>query len=344
VARKKKHPEHVNHERWLISYADFITLLFAFFVVMFAVSQVDSKKVGRFTQSFNEALSWQVIPGSASGSGSGMIAELQAVAGSKKASDVFTAEKDAIRKGLAHRVGRVPALSGLTVLEVRGELVLRLPEKLMFDRGEALLSEEGKAALDAIADELHQRSVRLRVEGHSDATPIHTARFPSNWQLSMARAMEVVGFLLEKGKIEPGRMAAAGYGEHHPVASNDNQEGRAQNRRVDLIVVADFERTETAQGEGHAPANGTEPATAADTKAPSGDVKAPSGDTKAPSGDTKAPSGDTKAPSANAHTTAEGSPKGLHPQHIAEENPKKAVPIVGTPEDSHHHEAPETKR
>src|SRR6266436_1244429 len=112
MARKKKHPEHVNHERWLVSYADFITLLFAFFVVMFAVSQVDSKKVGRFTQSFNEAREWQVLqsPGS-TGSGNGVIPELHAVATKHKKTDDFDGEKAGIRKGLAQKLGKVPVLS-----------------------------------------------------------------------------------------------------------------------------------------------------------------------------------------------------------------------------------------
>lgn len=267
MARKKKHPEHVNHERWLVSYADFITLLFAFFVVMFAVSQVDSKKVGRFTQSFNEALEWQILTESGGGHGSGdkMIPEISAVpATTKRKIHEFNLEKEAIRKNLAQRLGRAPVLAGLTVLDVRGELVLRLPEKLMFDRGEAILSQDGKVALDAIVDELRTRPVLIRVEGHTDSTPIHNPRFPSNWELSMARAMAVVAFFLETGKIEPGRMAAAGYSEHHPIASNDTAEGKAQNRRVDLIVVAEFEHSDpSATPASSAPAAEAAPADSA---------------------------------------------------------------------------------
>ena len=249
MARKKKHPEHVNHERWLVSYADFITLLFAFFVVMFAVSQVDSKKVGRFTQSFKEALEWAPLTQkSGGGGGDRVIPELSASSHHHRPWD-YTVEKKSIRKNLGERLGNQPSLSGLNMLEVHGELVLRLPEKLMFDRGEAILRPDGKTALDAIAAELRSRPVRIRVEGHTDSTPIHTARFPSNWELSMARAMAVVRFFLETGKIEPPRLAAAGYGEHHPVGPNETAEGRAQNRRVDLIVVADFENEgEAARG------------------------------------------------------------------------------------------------
>jgi chemotaxis protein MotB len=249
--RKPKQPEHVNHERWLVSYADFITLLFAFFVVMFAVSQVDSKKVGRFTQSFHDALEWQVMAQNTgrSGGGTDVMPVIPSFTNAKvaKAARNFEEEKTAIRRGLVKRLGNVPMLAGLNILEVHGELVLRLPEKLMFDRGEATLRQEGGEALVAIAAELAERAVRIRVEGHTDSTPIHTPRFPSNWELSQSRAMAVVRFFLEDGKIAPVRLAAAGYGEHHPVASNETVDGKAQNRRVDLIVVADLE---AAPGEG----------------------------------------------------------------------------------------------
>ena len=273
MARRKKPAEHVNHDRWLVSYADFITLLFAFFVVMFAVSQVDSKKVGRFTQSFHNALEWQVTPGSRASAGSAgddVISVIPSFTNAQhgKAKRDFEETKSAIRRRLGERVSKVPVLAGLHVLEAHGELVLRLPEKLMFDRGEAILRAEGGEALVAIAEELADRPVRIRVEGHTDSTPIHTARFPSNWELSQSRAMAVVRFFLEDGKIAPARLAAAGYGEHHPVSDNDTPEGKAQNRRVDLIVVADLD------GEGGdatrwapRPNGGEEPQPATDTSA-----------------------------------------------------------------------------
>jgi chemotaxis protein MotB len=254
MARKKKHPEHVNHERWLVSYADFITLLFAFFVVMFAVSQVDSKKVGRFTESFNDALEWQVFQ-ERSGKGGIMAGGVKlqpipkAVPGPRAPGRAdtgrpldFAGQKVAIRAGLAEKLQMMPELAGLDVLEIHGELVLRLPEHLIFDVGDARLRDAGKKAIGAIAAEVQDRPVGLRIEGHTDSKPIHTARFPTNWELSTARATAVVAFLLDASKIEPARLAAAGYAEYHPIAQNDTPEGRAQNRRVDLIVVAEIEQ------------------------------------------------------------------------------------------------------
>jgi len=266
--KKTKQAEHVSHERWLVSYADFITLLFAFFVVMFAVSQVDSKKVGRFTQSFHDALEWQVVPQSKAGKGGGtdvipVIPSFTNAKAAKIARD-FEEEKASIRRGLVKRLGSASMLAGLNILEVHGELVLRLPEKLMFDRGEAILQPEGGAALVGIAEELADRPVRIRVEGHTDSTPIHTPRFPSNWELSQSRAMAVVRFFLEDGKIAPVRLAAAGYGEHHPISTNDTLEGKAQNRRVDLIVVADLEGAAEADGEPRS--SGSPPDTDTDTE------------------------------------------------------------------------------
>ncbi len=108
----------------------------------------------------------------------------------------------------------------------------------MFDRADATLHEEGRQALLAIVDELAPRSVRIRIEGHTDSMPIHTPKFPSNWELSTTRAMTVVGLMIETKKIAPERLAAAGYSEHHPVDSNDTVEGRSHNRRVDIVVIA----------------------------------------------------------------------------------------------------------
>jgi chemotaxis protein MotB len=254
MARKKKHEEHVNHERWLVSYADFVTLLFAFFVVMFAVSQVDSKKVGRFTESFRGAVEWDIMPGNGRGVLEGESRpEQKGPKGANNPSGVgkggtqfspFESEKKMLREGIAKKLGK-DVLNGMKIEDVRGELVMRLPEQMMFSSGDATLNPEGKRVLDTLAELLQGRGLRMRIEGHTDSRPIRTARFPSNWELSTARATACVAYLVEANKYEASKLAAAGYGEFHPVASNDTAEGRAQNRRVDVVLARDIEDVAT---------------------------------------------------------------------------------------------------
>jgi chemotaxis protein MotB len=226
--RRKKHPEHVNHERWLISYADFITLLFAFFVVMFAVSQVDTKQVGRFTESFSKAVGIDVFPQS----GKGILPAAPGVIPGAGGEEGSSAELEALKVALRNAQRGTPSLQ---LVSVQGELVLRLPVSFAFESGDCALRAPAKPVLLQIAEELRSRPVEVRVEGHTDDRPIQTPRFQSNWELSTCRATAVV-MELARGKMAPERLTAAGYGEFHPVASNETPAGRAQNRRVDIVV------------------------------------------------------------------------------------------------------------
>ncbi len=236
MARKKKHAEHVNHERWLVSYADFITLLFAFFVVMFAVSQVDTKKMGRFTESFSNAVGVITTP-----AGAGLLpAESSVVEPSGDAPKSSPKPKDdqlgAVERALGEKAGRGGELAGLKIVRRGNELVLRMDAAVLFDSGADSLRETARPVVAAIADELREREVVLRVEGHTDAVPIASARYRSNWDLSTARATSVVVELATAGRMDPKRLAAVGYAEHQPLGSNDTPEGRSQNRRVDFVV------------------------------------------------------------------------------------------------------------
>jgi chemotaxis protein MotB len=269
MARKKKHEEHVNHERWVISYADFVTLLFAFFVVMFAVSQVDSKKVGRFTQSFNAAMQWDAIQGHGHGLLPGEAPPPtqpteKATSVEPQSSEVESGGRNALKQILEQRLGSTAKLEGLTIEDIHGELILRLPEHLLFDNAQATLKPDGRTALEAVVDSLVGRAVSVRIEGHTDSMPIRTPQFPTNWELSTARATACVRFVLETKRIEPERLSAAGYGEHHPVASNDTAEGRARNRRVDIVITID----EPKRGEDLVPSPPAGPAPAPDPVAP----------------------------------------------------------------------------
>jgi len=251
MARKKKHPEHVNHERWLISYADFITLLFAFFVVMFAVSQVDSKKVGRFQDSFSLAVGVTTNE-------RGYLPRLESDARPLSASMLpldelpqpveaeEQEEEDArqrfpeklveLEKILEERQELENSLAGLTVVRRGNDLVLRLDATAIFDSGDDRVRDQARQMLMAIAQEVRGREVMLRVEGHSDDQPIRTLRFRSNWDLSTARATSVLVELADRGRLDPKRLAAVGYAEFQPIGDNATPEGRQMNRRVDFVV------------------------------------------------------------------------------------------------------------
>jgi chemotaxis protein MotB len=237
MARKKKHPEHVNHERWLISYADFVTLLFAFFVVMFASSQVDRSKAAKVSEAFSKAMHIEILPNSGNA-----IMEERSTA--PKPEDTITVvdglppELEAVKKTLVEERKKVEALTGMEIIEGENELVLRLSENVFFDSGDDKVKEVAQRAMLSVAESVRNRKVYLRVEGHTDDRPIRTSRFRSNWDLSTARSTAVINELAGRGHIEPERLSAAGYGEFHPIAPNTTPEGRSQNRRVDLVIRA----------------------------------------------------------------------------------------------------------
>ncbi len=236
MARKKKHPEHPNHERWLVSYADFITLLFAFFVVMFAVSQVDSKKVGRFTESFSKAVGIDMFPQPGRGLLAGVAdGALTSEAEPSKGSPL-PEELNDLKIALSQPSPAEDSLQHVQVIARRNELVLRLSDNLLFDSGNDALEPRAARVVSRLARELRDRPVDIRVEGHTDDRPIKNARHRSNWDLSTARATTIVARFAAEGIAAP-RLSAAGYGEFHPLASNATDEGRKQNRRVDIVVT-----------------------------------------------------------------------------------------------------------
>ncbi len=237
---KKKHAEHVNHERWLVSYADFITLLFAFFVVMFAVSKTDSNKVGRFSESFQEAIGFQV------GAGRGVLAGEEKIELAPKPPYKAGGKPDAIGKlerAIAQEAQSRRELAGMRVVRRGNELVLRLDAAILFGSGDDRLATDAEPVLEAVSELVRGKTVRMRVEGHTDDRPIASARYRSNWDLSSARATSVVVSLAERHGFDPARLASGGYAEHQPIADNATEAGRAQNRRVDFVVSVDGEPT-----------------------------------------------------------------------------------------------------
>jgi len=257
MARKKKHPEHANHERWLVSYADFITLLFAFFVVMFAASNSDQKKAGKIANAVQVAFremaifspQGKVVPlyddGGLPSDATTVIGnvnsavDLKPIIAAGSGSSVGRPPIDEIRAQLETLLKEETANNTVRLSEDSRGLTISLAEAGFFDAGSAVMPPKALAVVDRIAAILKPLSYGIRVEGHTDNTPIHTAQFPSNWELSTARATYLLQYLIANAQIPAPRLSAVGYGEYRPVSSNATPEGRAANRRVDLVVIGD---------------------------------------------------------------------------------------------------------
>jgi chemotaxis protein MotB len=229
---RQRAAEHVNHERWVVSYADFVTLLFAFFTMLYASSNVDAKKlratVDSMQNAFDRGGTWYSRTGATKPGGATKAANDGHQPGVPSLPDLQSRLAQALKSPIDQK------LVDLTV-DRRG-LVISIREGGAFGAGSSDISEQGQAVMREIANGLALVDNPVRVEGHTDDVPIHTAKFASNWELSTARATRVVALLLENTGIRPERISASGYGEFHPRVPN-TPAGRSQNRRVDLVIL-----------------------------------------------------------------------------------------------------------
>lgn len=238
--------EAENHERWLISYADFITLLLAFFVVMYSISQVNESKYRVLSNTLTDAFNAPELSedplqvGQLAKSNPLNVIEFepgpQPGKDEGKEKQTQQQEFEALADKLENSLGELTA-EGLA--NIRGNeqwLEVELNSSLLFESGEALLTTDAEVLLNHIAQVLFDYDKPIRVEGFTDSIPISTPRFPSNWELSTARAAAVVQMFAESG-LDPKRMAAIGYGQYQPKADNSTPEGRAANRRVVLMIA-----------------------------------------------------------------------------------------------------------
>jgi len=245
MARRKHEEEHENHERWLVSYADFITLLFAFFVVMYAISSVNEGKyrvlssslVHAFRSATNEQGAAMVTPPLAQGQPVQLV--VSQVPRSNPQAEARRREYRQKMRNMAEEVMRVlsPLVKGgqVRVTEGVNGISIEINASALFNPGDALLSQEAGRALRAVAEVIAVGEFPIKVEGHTDNVPIGTALFPSNWELSSSRASSVVRLFVDAG-VKPDRLTAAGYADQRPVASNTTPEGKARNRRVTILV------------------------------------------------------------------------------------------------------------
>jgi chemotaxis protein MotB len=264
--RRKRQQEHVNHERWIVSYADFVTLLFAFFVVMYSVSSVNEGKYRVLSQTLTHA-----FQESARSLDPIQVGELARSSGDTPS----LGQDNALIKGDLHQgispdnpmalstgqdvLSRMPksekqrlrflaaTIEDMLSDYVEQELVdvdfrddrviVNMKDKMLFPSASAHLSRPAVNALRQISRVLVSVPNAIQVEGNTDNRPIHNKEFPSNWELSAARAASVVHLMTRTG-VDPGRLSAIGYAEHRPVAENNTSEGRAKNRRVSLVIMS----------------------------------------------------------------------------------------------------------
>lgn len=247
--KRRPHKHSPSHDRWLVSYADFVTLLFAFFVVLYASSKADIRKQAQIAQAIDSAFRtlgmfqdgkgnqgrYPALP--ASGTDTPMTPMNIVMGEEMDAAAKQMRDLKAIQQRLEGMLSNQIAQHTVSVHMTRDGLVISLREAGFFDSGSATPHPSTLPILGQIAGALRATPYDVRIEGHTDNIPIHTAQFDSNWELSAARATKLARIFVMDFNYQPERLSASGYAEFHPVASNDTPEGRAQNRRVDLIVL-----------------------------------------------------------------------------------------------------------
>ncbi|MGE5490924.1 MAG: flagellar motor protein MotD [Actinomycetota bacterium] len=243
MARKRRsEDEHVNHERWLVSYADFITLLFAFFVVMYAISSVNEGKYKVLSDSLTNAFrNINVVSGGQPiiiTQGAPPLSAKPAGRPDKMVEQQRVEQRQRMKnvaKDIMETLQPLAAQGKVRLLETSRGVTIEINDSVLFPAGQAKLQPASMSALKAIADVLAHTDFPVTIEGHTDNVPISTPQFPSNWELSAVRATTVLR-LFNDGGVGGERLTAIGYGETRPVETNTTQEGRARNRRVSILI------------------------------------------------------------------------------------------------------------
>lgn len=249
MAKKKQKKE--NSERWLLTYSDLITLLMIFFVIMYSMSNVDSQKYDSLATSLNNSLSpsFSIVNGGSTNS----IGSITPVTNGN--SDILSnsssqslSPTQEIEQELKNYLESHDLTSQVTLhIEPQG-LILSLNENIFFESGKAEIQPRYKKNLLEISAILSTFNNNVSIEGHTDNIPIHNNQFRSNWELAAIRATNVVHLLIDEEHMNPSKLSATSYGEHHPIASNDTDEGRAKNRRIDIVLLSStfYEESDTS--------------------------------------------------------------------------------------------------
>lgn len=262
MAKKKKHPEHVNLERYLISYADFITLLFATFVVLYALSQVDIKDFKTLEKSIQQAFSAPSLMQGSEGvmqntssdslfdtsAADSMVAPLMMEYMSQKYEDQSMQE---IEKALNAEV-KSGELDGLEAIQTDRGLLIKLSGDLLFQPNSAALTPKAKIKMDKVGAVIAKKFIihNMRIEGHTDNQPVSSKIYPSNWELSSARSSTIIRYLMSRFGFMPSLFTAVGFADTRPAASNNSPANMAKNRRVEILILKNkFKSQESAMND-----------------------------------------------------------------------------------------------
>ncbi len=251
MATRRKREEHDNTERWLISYADFVTLLFAFFVVMYAISSVNEEKYKTFSNSLSQAFRQQ--PGSPANPSRPSLQSLvdkrdaRIAAQQRQAREEMKSVEDNLQKALGPEI----ADGQIGLRQTSRGMEVDISASALFNEGDDKLQGDAKQTLQKLAEVLSRENKAIEVQGHTDNVPIKNAKFPSNWELSSGRAGSVVRTLAAYG-VPESRMTAVGMAANQPVVPNDTPEHRAQNRRVSITILSpQYDRGASPQAGGN---------------------------------------------------------------------------------------------
>lgn len=228
MKRRRRLPHHNNEDRWLLTYSDLITLLLGLFVILYAISKVDAGKYAEIASALSGVF----------GSQRGAISVHPAVLDQ---SAILQSERQRIVRDVRNALQLDSQQMPITVTENERGVTVHIMEELLFASGSADIKASSLSALDTLAGVLRTLPNDLRVEGHTDNVPITTLQFPSNWHLSVARALNVAYYLIQQHGLIQERVSVVGYSEFLPIAANDTPEHRSQNRRVDIVILASAE-------------------------------------------------------------------------------------------------------
>ncbi len=237
--RRHQHDEHDNSERWLLTYADLITLLLGLFVILYAMSKVDAAKYSELRAALGGIFGGE-HPGMMTGKAGVMSGGLS----------VLEAERNRVAQEIRNALQGAGKSDLVTVSQNERGVTIHMMEQLLFTSGSADLKETSLATLDRLGELLVRLPNDIRVEGHTDNVPIHSDRFPSNWHLSVNRALNTAYYLMETHHFDPERLSVVGYSEYQPLVPNTSAENRARNRRVDIVIVTNVPHAATPAGNG----------------------------------------------------------------------------------------------